>query len=167
MVCIGLIHRDFDQNDFSNTATETEVWSYTVASGTLSDDRMLRFGLTGLVSQNTGSTKHVDFRINFDDGTTSDNMNITDVVAENGNRTYTIDIQMLAKNSADAQASFGKVVFGSEDLQSKDESLRQGRRDSQSLDSDNKDIDVTVYATLETAHTGFSIHPRQHWVELV
>lgn len=142
------------------------MWEYAVASGTLCDDRMLRFGIRGIAQQNAGSDQTLNLRIELSDGTDTVNRYINYVDMQQGNLTFAMDFELIAKDSVTDQAFFCKMCRGAYVANSRDEELAMQRTDSTELDS-SEDITVKVYVTLSTASTGYDIRVRQSWVELV
>ena len=102
---------DTSSTTVGNTATETTIYTYSVAGGTLSTDKGLRVTVTGTYTNNSGSNKTLTLYLYYG-GTAAANL-ISQAVSANiatgaGSGTFTAIMTMNANGSASLQS--GNIV---------------------------------------------------------
>jgi hypothetical protein len=96
----------------TNTATETTIYSYSLAGGTLGTNKVIRGLLSGTYQNNSGGTRTVTVRVKY--GATTILQKASAAIATNaGTGSFQIDFNLYAQGSASVQQAWMACSFES------------------------------------------------------
>lgn len=109
---VQVLDRSMAETTVTNTAAQTDLYTYTVPGGTLGTAGMLKMLVTGIYQNNTGGAQNLTFDVVYGSTTLiSDTISMADPGAAIY-YPFQMEITLFAGNSASVQRCSTKLVFG-------------------------------------------------------